>query len=297
MNHSPPPSLSQTVLDTAGYERLLKKLARTFSLSLRILPPVLRPSLSLAYMLARASDSIADAATAPAFQRLALLRALPDSFPEKSPDLGLDGDERELVARLPALMQGLALLPDSQEIREAWRIILRGQIFDLERFESSEEGQPAKPLEPSELHEYTQLVAGSVGEFWTRQCFRRIPGYSSRPLEEMLPLANRFGQALQFVNILRDRRRDADAGRIYIPDERFYPAMQQAATLLESGDAYCRALIPRRLRAACKLPLDLARQTLALVAEHPLGLRVKVPRHKVWITFAKAFLENPNNPA
>lgn len=291
MNSSRPPSLSLTVLDTAGYERLLKKLARTFSLSLRILPPSIRPSLSLAYMLARASDSIADASTAPTFQRLALLRALPDLFPEKSPDLGLNGDERELAARLPALLQALALLPDSNEIREAWRVILQGQIFDLERFESPAEGQTAKPLEAAELEEYTKLVAGSVGEFWTRQCFRHVPGYSSMPLEEMLPLANRFGQALQYVNILRDRRRDADAGRVYIPDDRFYPAMQHAAALLESGDAYARAVLPRRLRAACKLPLDLARQTLALVAEHPLGLRVKVPRHKVWISFAKAFLD------
>ncbi len=296
MNSSPPPSLSLTVLDTAGYERLLKKLARTLSLSLRILPPAIRPSLSLAYMLARASDSIADAATAPSFQRLALLRALPDSYPEKSPDLGLAGDERELVARLPALLQGLALLPDADEIRDVWRTVLRGQIFDLERFEPPAEGQPAQPLEAAELEEYTQLVAGSVGEFWTRLCFRHVPGYSSRPLEEMLPLAKSFGQALQFVNILRDRRRDAEAGRVYIPDERFYPAMQQAAALLESGDAYGRAVLPRRLRAACKLPLDLARQTLALVAEHPLGLRVKVPRHKVWISFAKAFLDQPEPP-
>jgi phytoene/squalene synthetase len=69
-----PQALSLTVIDTAGFERLLKKLARTFALSLRILPATLRPTLSLAYMLARASDSIADAATAPTFQRLALLR-------------------------------------------------------------------------------------------------------------------------------------------------------------------------------------------------------------------------------
>jgi len=289
VNSGQPPSLSLSVLDTAGYERLLKKLARTFSLSLRILPPSIRPSLSLAYMLARASDSIADASTAPTFQRLALLRALPDFFPEKSPDLGLAGDERELVARLPALLQALALLPDSDEIREAWRVILKGQIFDLERFEPPAEGESAKPLAPSELDDYTKLVAGSVGEFWTRLCFRHVAGYSPLSLEEMLPLAARFGEALQYVNILRDRRRDADAGRIYIPDERFYPAMQHAASLLESGDAYCRAVLPRRLRAACKLPLDLARQTLALVAEHPLGLRVRVPRHRVWLAFGRAF--------
>ena len=287
----PPSALSLTILDTAGYERLLKKLARTFALSLRILPASIRPALSLAYMLARASDSIADAATAPAFQRLALLRALPDFFPEKSPDLGLTGNERDLVARLPDLLKALEAMPDAAEIKDAWRIILRGQIFDLERFDPSADGEPPKPLSPEELVEYTQLVAGSVGEFWTRLSFRHIPDYATKPIDEMLPLARTFGQGLQMVNILRDRRRDADSGRVYIPDERFYPEMQRAAELLEAGSQYASAIKPRTLRAACKLPLDLARQTLALVAEHPLGLRVKVPRHKVWIAFAKSFLD------
>ncbi len=291
MSLPPPSTLSLTILDTAGYERLLKKLARTFALSLRILPASVRPALSLAYMLARASDSIADASTAPAFQRLALLRALPDSYPEKSPDLGLSGDERDLVARLPDLLTALEALPDAAEIKEAWRVILRGQIFDLERFEPSATGEPPKPLSPEELQEYTQLVAGSVGEFWTRMCFRHIPNYASKPLEEMLSLARTFGQGLQMVNILRDRRRDADAGRIYIPDERFYPEMQRASGLLQAGENYSAAVVPRALRAACKLPLALARQTLSLVAEHPLGLRVKVPRLKVWIAFAKSFLD------
>jgi farnesyl-diphosphate farnesyltransferase len=286
-----PSSLSLTILDTAGYERLLKKLARTFALSLRILPASIRPALSLAYMLARASDSIADAATAPAFQRLALLRALPDSFPEKSPDLGLTGDERDLVVRLPDLLKALDAMPAAAEIKDAWRVILRGQIFDLERFEPSADGETPQPLSPDELVEYTQLVAGSVGEFWTRLSFRHIPDYATKPLDEMLTLARTFGQGLQMVNILRDRRRDADLGRVYIPDERFYPEMQRASELLEAGQSYASAVKSRALRAACKLPLDLARQTLALVAEHPLGLRVKVPRHKVWLAFAKSFLD------
>jgi farnesyl-diphosphate farnesyltransferase len=284
------PSISLTVLDTAGYERLLKKLARTFALSLRILPTSIRPALSLAYMLARASDSIADAATAPAFQRLALLRALPNSYPEKSPDLGLKSDERDLVARLPDLLKALEAMPDTAEIKNVWRVILRGQIFDLERFEPSADGIPPKPLSPEELVEYTHLVAGSVGEFWTHLSFLHIPGFAAKPLDEMLSLAKTFGQGLQMVNILRDRRRDADSGRVYIPDDRFYPEMQHASELLKAGQEYAAAVKPRALRAACKLPHALALQTLALVAEHPLGLRVKVPRHMVWIAFAKSFL-------
>lgn len=290
MSAPAPQSLSQTILDTAGFERLLKRLGRTFALSLRILPPAIRPALSLAYMLARASDCIADVSAAPSFQRLAILRALPGFYPEKSPDLGLSGDERDLVARLPDMLKALEALPDANAIKETWRTILRGQIFDLERFEPAAAGSAPEPLTPEELDEYTGLVAGSVGEFWTRMCFRHIPDYSSKPLEEMLQLARTFGRGLQMVNILRDRRRDAESGRIYIPDDRFYAEMQRTPELLRAGETYSMAVLPRALRAASRLPLDLGRQTLALVAEHPLGLRVKVPRHKVWIAFAKAFL-------
>ncbi len=282
---SSPRPLTLTVLDTYGFETLLKKVARSFQLSLRILPASLRPPLSLAYMLARASDTIADASSAPDFQRLALLRGLPDLFPEKSPDLGLKDAESDLLQMLPRLLEALKTLPDQSEIIAQWRIILRGQIFDVERFAAPD----AAPLTPGELEEYTYLVAGSVGEFWTRLCFKHVPNYSARPLEEMLPLARRFGQALQFINILRDRRSDADAGRIYIPDERFYVGMQHVSELLQSAAEYTAAIQPRALRAACALPLDLANQTLALIAQHPLGVGVKVPRYKVWLALAKAF--------
>jgi farnesyl-diphosphate farnesyltransferase len=285
---SSPRPLTLTVLDTYGFEALLKKVARSFQLSLRILPASLRPPLSLAYMLARASDTIADASSAPDFQRLALLRGLPDLFPEKSPDLGLKDSERDLLQMLPRLLEALKTLPDQSEIIAQWRIILRGQIFDVERFTATNAEAPAAPLTPEELEEYTYLVAGSVGEFWTRLCFKHVPDYSAKPLEEMLPLARRFGQALQFINILRDRRSDADAGRIYIPDERFYVEMQHVTELLESAAAYTSAIQPRALRAACALPLDLANQTLALIAQHPLGVGVKVPRYKVWLAFVKA---------
>ncbi|MEI8292664.1 MAG: squalene/phytoene synthase family protein [bacterium] len=289
LKESSPRPLTLTVLDTYAFEVLLKRVARSFQLSLRILPASLRPTLTLAYMLARASDTIADATSAPDFQRLALLKGLPDLFPEKAPDLGLDGSEKELLLLLPRLLEALQTLPDQGDIIEQWRLILRGQIFDVERFTPSTVGTQRPPLTPVELEEYTYLVAGSVGEFWTRLCFKHVPGYSSKPLEEMLPLARRFGQALQWVNILRDRRVDADAGRIYIPDERFYVEMQRVTGLLESATEYTAAIKPLALRAACVLPLDLANQTLALIAEHPLGVGVKVPRYKVWLAFAKAF--------
>jgi farnesyl-diphosphate farnesyltransferase len=276
-------------MDTAAYESLLKRVARSFQLSLRILPAKIRPILSLAYMLARASDTIADASNVPSFQRLALLNALPDFFPEKCPDLQLQGYEKDLLDRLPDLLLALKELPDSRDIIDVWRIILKGQIFDIERFSRLDQETTPTPLTPEELEEYTYLVAGSVGKFWTRICFKYIPDYSHKTLDELLPVARRFGQALQMVNILRDRRSDAEIGRIYVPDQRFYIEMEHVKELLSSGDEYTAAIRPRTLRAACALPLDLARRTLELVANHPLGHGVKVPKYMVWIALVRAF--------
>ncbi len=278
------------MLDTYAFEALLKKTARSFQLSLRILPPSIRPTLSLAYLLARASDTIADASVAPAFQRTALLRSLPESFPETIPDLGLHGTDAELISRLPSLLEALNSIPNADAVRDLWRVILEGQRFDVERFATGPDSVPSPPLTPEELNRYIGLVAGSVGEFWVRLCLHRLPDCATLPLVELLPIARQFGEALQLVNILRDRRRDADAGRIYIPDERFYIEMQRVRELLTAGDAFAAAMRPRNLRASCLLPLDLARQTLDLVASHPLGEHIKVSRYKVWIALGKALL-------
>jgi len=55
---------------------LLRAHARTMALSLRILPPSLRESLGLAYLLARASDTIADSGTMETGERIAWLEAI-----------------------------------------------------------------------------------------------------------------------------------------------------------------------------------------------------------------------------
>ena len=64
--------------------------------------------------------------------------------------------------------------------------------------------------------------------------------------------------------------------------------MQNAAALLEAGREYAAAVAPRMLRAACLLPLELGTKTLAMVAEHPLGENLKVPRFAVWSAFFRA---------
>jgi phytoene/squalene synthetase len=90
------------LLDTYAFEALLKKAARSFQLSLRILPKSIRPTLSLAYLLARASDTIADAST-----------ALGESYRK----VGKYEEARALAARLRAARPG----PDfTISLRTSW---------------------------------------------------------------------------------------------------------------------------------------------------------------------------------
>src|SRR5580765_8765105 len=65
------------VPDAAGLLRgLLKNVSRSFYLTLRALPGEIRAQIGLAYLLARATDTIADTEIIPIAQRLDALQAL-----------------------------------------------------------------------------------------------------------------------------------------------------------------------------------------------------------------------------
>lgn len=240
---------------------LLKRVSRSFYLTLRLLPKPVRDSISLGYLLARLTDTEADGAVTDA--------------------------ERELLGRREELLRWLASSPDRDEIETVWTTIREGQEFDRVRFPR---GSTIIPLTPEELERYTYLVAGCVGKFWTRICAKHLPGFARLSEVEMTELGVRFGQALQLVNILRDRRADLQIGRIYVPDRRVPAGLAQARASLGDADRYVAAIRPRRLRAACALPLLLARETLALVERHPDAPRVKVPRSRVWILLVRALI-------
>ena len=264
---------------------LLARVSRSFYLSLRLVPGSVRPTLALAYLLARASDSIADASSASIERRSNLLEGLPDLWPGvQAEQLGaIPAGEKELLASLPVLLQHLDSSPDRDEILAVWKVILSGQIFDLQRFVPG-----AVPMTLAEAIRYTGLVAGCVGKFWTQICFKNVPGYSNASPEVMCGLGFDFGCGLQWVNILRDRHADASAGRVYVTEENFPTAMQFARENLDAGARYASFVRPRRLRAACHLPLDIGRRTLDLVDADPQARRLKVGRGFVWLSLARA---------
>ncbi len=239
---------------------LLRRVSRSFALTLDFLPREVREPISLAYLLARLSDTEADGAAS--------------------------ASERELLNRKSDIEALLPLSPDREAIERVWTTIREGQAWDSHRFPSHD----APPLSSKELNRYTYLVAGCVGEFWTRVCAEKLPGFASRPIEEMIRLGISYGQGLQLVNILRDRHADLARGRVYVPPSHLEETFDAAHEHLQSGCLYSRALRPWRLRAATALPYLLGIKTLARTAQSPAKPRAKVGKSALWWCVAQALM-------
>ena len=300
---------------------LLASVSRSFYLSIRLLPRSLRAPIGLAYLLARASDTIADTAEAPVETRLRHLAALArmirtgrmTGLAELQNEIRApDPKENDLIAKLDQCFAWLATLEskDHGEIAAALQKIIHGQTLDLQRFGEGLEVAALKTAD--ELDEYIYLVAGCVGEFWTRVCLQHLPDCSHLGLADLRKLGVNYGKGLQLVNILRDLPSDLRQGRCYLPETELRasgtspsplahdPTKAQvvferwhgkAAEYLEDGHRYILALRSPRLRAACFLPWYLGIKTLRLMRKRsPLGIKekLKVPRSTVRFALALA---------
>ena len=145
-------------------------------------------------------------------------------------------------------------------------------MLDLERFGAGA-GIQALPT-AADLDEYTYLVAGCVGEFWTHLCFAHVQNFSDRTEPEMLALGVQYGKGLQLINILRDVGSDLRAGRCYLPADELHslgltpeeilakPARvesimrhwrEKAESGMMAGIEYACAIRSRRIRFATAL--------------------------------------------
>jgi farnesyl-diphosphate farnesyltransferase len=301
---------------------LLASVSRTFAVSIRVLPAALREPMGVAYLLARTSDTIADSAGVAAAvrtRRLDDFGTLLEAGTDPALVTAIQADiqpappgERALLAALPRVLDRFAALPppDRQETLDLLATIVAGQRSDLLAF--ADPGHVAALPDARALEAYTQAVAGSVGEWWTRTCGRHFRHYSERAESELVPLGAALGKALQLVNILRDMPTDLRAGRCYLPADELRAAGTAAARLrddpvsaqpvfaawsararglLRDGRDYIRAVRPWRARFACYVPWRLAEQTLDLMQRRPplaTVERVKVSRSAVRGTMLRA---------
>jgi len=298
------------VTEGAWASAVLKQVSRSFHLSLAVLPRSIRPAIGLAYLLARAADTIADTRLVARASRVDHLRALRGAVARAS-DVGStdwtlataanqsNPSERRLLERLPECLAGFRALPgaDRQSVRDVVLTLIAGMTEDLQHFPGEDETALAALETWQDLDRYTYLVAGCVGEFWTDVAIAHLPRLQTWDATAMRPLGVRLGKALQMTNVLRDVPRDLRQGRCYLPRRalselglspsdlldpaaarRARPllaaALQTALDHYEAGWRYTLA-IPRaeaRLRLACAWPLLIGLRTLDLLARDAVWL-------------------------
>lgn len=323
----------------ARRDQLLKATSRSFYLTLRVLPGRIRPQISLAYLIARMADTIADTGVLPVEQRLSSLQQLRDQILSPgsvSPGFGeLAGRqgtfaEKELLQSAGETLAAIRdFAPEDQRLlREVLTTITRGQELDLLRFGKPEEsggglaGAKIVALETAgELDDYTYLVAGCVGEFWTKMCRAHLFPRARLDWGQMVGDGTRLGKGLQLVNILRDLPEDLRRGRCYLPRQEmerarlmpetlfslakeanftglFHEYLEKAERHLEAGWNYANALpyAQYRVRLACAWPILMGVRTIAKLKAATvteLRERIKISRNEVRGIMLRTVLASP----
>ncbi|MEM5275116.1 phytoene/squalene synthase family protein [Cupriavidus taiwanensis] len=304
---------------------LLKGVSRSFYLTLRVLPAGMRDPVGLAYLLARAADTIADTSLIAPPRRLELLLSLRARVNGASADAALadsvvmevaarqeKSDERVLLESLgPALTVLSQLSPaDRPAVRQIVSTLTEGMEFDLRTFPDEHAGRIAALRDAQALDRYTYLVAGCVGEFWTRMAAAHMPG-AMGDTDTMLRRGVRFGKALQMTNVLRDCGKDLRIGRCYLPETMLArhglqpqdlqrpdasmlarPLMFELVRItlehFEQALAYTLAIPARfvRLRLACLWPVLIGMETLKRLVRNDAWLdparASRLPRGQVY---------------
>jgi farnesyl-diphosphate farnesyltransferase len=285
---------------------ILKQVSRSFYLTLAVVPACVRNQIGLAYLFARAADTIADTDVIERAQRLQFLKQFRAQFAGEQINWDAirgiqaalashqtDSAERILLQRLEDCFRLYldCTQDDRIRIRRLMSTLPNGMEMDLARFSGDTAGDVTALQTLADLDQYTYYVAGCVGEFWTDMTCGHRPALAQWNVKEMSAGGVRFGKGLQLTNILKDLAKDLQRGRCYIPEallkeaglapkdllradktDAFRPVLRQLLTIarehLDQGWLYTMA-IPRleiRLRLSCMWPILFAGETLRLIA-------------------------------
>lgn len=213
--------------------RILKGVSRSFYLSICILPQKVRWPVALAYLLARAADTLADAQVMNLQDRITALRVFRRALEnpniidaqivndwvvcfEKHPHT----QERFLIQNVHLCLADYASLPSNTRgpTQKVLTTLSQGMLNDLEFFTPGSL-EPSQFSQESDTDHYTYLVAGCVGEFWTEVLANEYAFQDD--IETVKKHGINFGKGLQWVNILRDIPGDFRNQRIYLSQELF----------------------------------------------------------------------------
>ena len=278
---------------------LLEAVSRSFYLSIRFLPKKMRRAVVVGYLLARASDTVADSSSENPADRLAALGGMKLAMDEEPPEelseslLGfVDGvdhaGEKGLLHRCGEVIAAYYQLPLEERVpvQKVIHTIIDGQFGDIQTFEIDPVGGIRSLGNSDALRPYTYAVAGCVGRFWTEIAAVTLgPLVVSGSIDEQLAVGERFGRGLQMINIGREVAKDRANGRCYLPKDwqgerevsiEDDPAAvwkaagdwrEECSSLIAEGKIYASAMRGVRLRFTAMLPALIAEETLALLNE------------------------------
>ncbi len=310
-----------------NHYEMLRRVSRTFALSIEQLPQILRDSITVSYLLLRVSDCLEDNEVMDAEHKAELLRLWAQVLSEMAPMeklthqlTGLDSNDPEnyVAQNATIIVEHLHKLPP--EIQQA--IVERVNRTSLGMARWQEHGPYVE--DEAAMDDYMHQVAGRVGYLLTDIFAWYSPIIRTRK-EQLMPLAREYGLALQTVNVIRGMRKDYERGWVFVPrtfyegvgltrDSLFAPenldkAMQVVDMLADKaerhlwhGMSYITAF-PRhqhRIRLACMWPLFFAVRTLALsrnnanvlLAEAKMGRDQvnMIMRHTTWLGWSNHWL-------
>jgi farnesyl-diphosphate farnesyltransferase len=258
---------------------VLRSVARSFYLTLAVVPSDVRTQVGVAYLLARAVDTITDTDLIERSQRLQYLTRFREWVidPIRRQDV-LQEVQAALLVHLRDPPRGVQTRPgertlltqlvecgrllysfetaDRALISKVVETLAHGMQKDLTRFpghaiRAGGGGGLASLTTLADLDQYTYDAAGCVGEFWTRLMCAHRAALRAWDVEAMATVGIRFGKGLQLTNVLRDLASDLRRGRCYIPTALLEPAGLTPADLLDTATLpKFRPVLTRLLRAA-----------------------------------------------
>jgi farnesyl-diphosphate farnesyltransferase len=274
---------------------LLSRTSRTFALAIPLLPEPCRATVSLAYLLLRIADTMEDASNWNRDERVERLTELADLLSAPSAARATvtssawlrhapvsDRASLDLFAEARTLIG--CLEHSSPQVRDiVVAHVTRTTLGMRDTVASSEPNGALRFRALSELRAYCYVVAGIVGEMLTA-LFLHYCSDLSKVKVELVEHQAAFGEGLQLVNILKDERADAEAGRIYLPRE---IPRKDVITLarkdLRRAEVYVEALrrgrAPAGFVAFTSFPAQLAEAALRRIEQDGPG--AKVPREEV----------------
>jgi farnesyl-diphosphate farnesyltransferase len=293
-------------MDSTHQMQWVKKVSRSFALSLLWLPKPQRNAVGLTYCLARYADTLTDSGSWSQDERLAHLESWENAiFAKDSARWQLKGSLGKFSS------EDAAFLADGAEFlraffaeeeryqeygREVLKTLMQGMKFDLKSFSGT---SPDKPIygckDEATFDYYCHLIAGCVGRYWV-QMFE-LP-------EDLELFAVAYGKALQRINVIRDVVEDWNRGRVYLPKTQLHvfrldtkepwrgadwrrfteKYFDETKRLLISARNFCQAIpnAQKRVRFASMMPLMIGLETIHAMQSAPSWeKRIKISRSQV----------------